>query len=75
MIHFVTSMEIYTYIQVYSLLCVSMNFYCILYFFGLGLRFAHGHEVGWMKVYILYLERKGCPQWIDMHGCENRDYL
>ena len=61
MIHFVPSMEIYTYIQVYSLLCVSMNFHCILYVFGLELRVSHSHEVGWMKVYLLYLERKGRP--------------
>jgi len=75
MIHFVPSMDIYTYIQVYSLFFASMNFQCILYVFGIDLRVSHSHEMGWMKVYLLYLERKVFSQWIDVHGCENHDYL
>ena len=74
-IHFVPSMDIYTYIQVYSLFCASMNFHCILYVFGPNLRVAHSHEVGWMKVYLLYLARKGRRQWIDVDGCEHHDYI
>ena len=61
MIHFVPSMDIYTYIQVYSLFFASMNFQCILNVSGLNLRVSHSIEVFWMKVYLLYLARNGIP--------------
>ena len=75
MIHVVPSKGIYIFIQVYSLFCLDMIFHCNLYVFGLCLRVPHSSEVGWMKVYHLYVASQGHPQWIDAYESVCHDFF
>ena len=75
MLHVVPSKGIYICTQVYSLFCVDMDFHSTLYVFELFLRVARSSEVGWMKVYHLYVAIQSHPQWIDAYEYVCHDFI